>query len=151
MGGDFVGRGAELAVLGERMAAAARGAGSVMLLAGPAGIGKSTLAAEALRRYADPAGLAVVRHCPRDGGRRRCGRGSGRCAGLGVAAGSPTRRTAAVRAAGSGARWSRCLRRPRDFWSWRGWARHWPHPPRTAGWWCCWRTCTGRMPRAWIC
>ncbi|MEV6332648.1 AAA family ATPase [Streptomyces sp. NPDC051909] len=67
MGSEFVGRAAELAVLAQRIEAAARGSGSVVLLAGPAGIGKSTLAAEALRRHADPAGVTVVRgHCPRD-------------------------------------------------------------------------------------
>ncbi|MEU3778184.1 AAA family ATPase, partial [Streptomyces sp. NPDC032472] len=67
MGSEFVGRAAELAVLAERFEAAARGSGSVVLLAGPAGIGKSTLAAEALHRHAAPAGFTVVRgHCPRD-------------------------------------------------------------------------------------
>ncbi|MEV3991071.1 AAA family ATPase [Streptomyces sp. NPDC049837] len=67
MAGDFVGRAAELASLARRIEAAAHGTGSVLLLAGPAGIGKSTLAAEALRRHAEPAGLTVVRgHCPRD-------------------------------------------------------------------------------------
>ncbi|MGW1954052.1 ATP-binding protein [Streptomyces sp. NPDC001920] len=64
---DFVGRTIELAALAERIEAAASGTGSVVLLAGPAGIGKSTLAAEALRRHADSAGFTVVRgHCPRD-------------------------------------------------------------------------------------
>ncbi|MFD7783721.1 ATP-binding protein [Streptomyces nojiriensis] len=64
---DFVGRASELGFLSERIEAAARGSGSVVLLAGPAGIGKSTLAAEALRRHADSARFTVVRgHCPRD-------------------------------------------------------------------------------------
>ncbi|MGW7437139.1 ATP-binding protein [Streptomyces sp. NPDC054849] len=64
---DFVGRANELEALGERIEAAARGTGSVVLLAGPAGIGKSTLAAEALRRHADSAGFTVVRgYCARD-------------------------------------------------------------------------------------
>ncbi|MBN0042532.1 AAA family ATPase [Streptomyces actuosus] len=64
---DFIGRMTELAALAERIEAAATGAGSVVLLAGPAGIGKSTLAAEALRRHADSARFTVVRgHCPRD-------------------------------------------------------------------------------------
>ncbi|MFF8847562.1 ATP-binding protein [Streptomyces sp. NPDC015127] len=68
MGSEFVGRAAELAILAQRIEAAARGSGSVVLLAGPAGIGKSTLAAEALRRHADPSGFTVVRgHCPRGG------------------------------------------------------------------------------------
>ncbi|WP_219668687.1 AAA family ATPase, partial [Streptomyces bambusae] len=67
MGSNFVGRTAELAVLAQRIEAAAQGSGSVLLLAGPAGIGKSTLAAEAVRRHADPARFGVVRgHCPRD-------------------------------------------------------------------------------------
>ncbi len=65
--GRFVGRVAELPILARRMDAARRGTGAVVLLAGPAGIGKSTLAEEALRRYAEPAGLMVVRgHCPQD-------------------------------------------------------------------------------------
>ncbi|MFD5620967.1 ATP-binding protein [Streptomyces yangpuensis] len=64
---DFVGRASELGFLRERIEAAARGSGSVVLLAGPAGIGKSTLAAEALRRHADSARFTVARgHCPRD-------------------------------------------------------------------------------------
>ncbi|MFD7630734.1 ATP-binding protein, partial [Streptomyces sp. NPDC059851] len=67
MGSDFVGREAELALLAQQMDAAAQGTGSVVLLTGPAGIGKSTLAAEALRRRAGPAGIGIVRgHCPRD-------------------------------------------------------------------------------------
>ncbi|MEU9148140.1 AAA family ATPase [Streptomyces sp. NPDC048349] len=67
MGSEFIGRAAELAVLAQRIAAAEHGSGSVVLLAGPAGIGKSTLAAEALRRHAGPARFDVVRgHCPRD-------------------------------------------------------------------------------------
>ncbi|MFF3685977.1 ATP-binding protein [Streptomyces sp. NPDC002187] len=64
---NFVGRATELAALAERIEAAESGTGSVVLLAGPAGIGKSTLAAEALRRHADSAGFTVVRgHCFRD-------------------------------------------------------------------------------------
>ncbi|MFJ5779963.1 ATP-binding protein [Streptomyces sp. NPDC093094] len=64
---DFVGRAAELAALAERIGAAASGTGSVVLLTGPAGVGKSTLAAEALSRHADPARFTVVRgQCPRD-------------------------------------------------------------------------------------
>ncbi|MFE1292739.1 AAA family ATPase [Streptomyces sp. NPDC058751] len=67
MTGDFVGRAVELASLARRIEAAAHGTGSVVLLAGPAGIGKSTLAAEALRRHAEPSGRTVVRgHCSRD-------------------------------------------------------------------------------------
>ncbi|WP_192582584.1 helix-turn-helix transcriptional regulator [Streptomyces triticiradicis] len=67
MAGDFVGRADELASLARRIEAAADGTGSVVLLAGPAGIGKSTLAAEALRRHADPSGHTVVRgHCSRN-------------------------------------------------------------------------------------
>ncbi|MFG2296988.1 AAA family ATPase [Streptomyces sp. NPDC048603] len=66
MKSEFVGREDELAVLAHRMRAAAEGSGAVVLLAGPAGVGKSTLAAEALRRHAGPAGFTVVRgHCPR--------------------------------------------------------------------------------------
>lgn len=67
MRSDFVGRAAELTFLAQRIGAAARGSGSVVLIAGPAGIGKSTLAAEALRRHADRVNVPVVRgHCPRD-------------------------------------------------------------------------------------
>ncbi|MER7467220.1 AAA family ATPase [Streptomyces sp. NPDC097981] len=66
MGIEFVGRAAELAILAQRIEAAGRGSGSVVLLAGPAGIGKSTLAAEALRRHAAPARFTIARgHCPR--------------------------------------------------------------------------------------
>ncbi|MEU2392294.1 AAA family ATPase [Streptomyces sp. NPDC007369] len=69
MGDEFVGRAAELALLAEQMEAAGQGTGSVVLLTGPAGIGKTTLAAEALRRHAGSAGLTVVRgHCPRGAG-----------------------------------------------------------------------------------
>ncbi|MFE0581486.1 ATP-binding protein [Streptomyces sp. NPDC058874] len=64
---DFVGRASELGFLRERIEGAARGSGSVVLLAGPAGVGKSTLAAEVLRRHADSASFTVARgHCPRD-------------------------------------------------------------------------------------
>ncbi|WP_405982425.1 helix-turn-helix transcriptional regulator [Streptomyces sp. NBC_00158] len=67
MEGELIGRASELAVLAARIEAAARGSGSVVLLAGPAGVGKSTLAAEALRRHADRERITVVRgHCPRD-------------------------------------------------------------------------------------
>ncbi|MET9888107.1 AAA family ATPase [Streptomyces sp. NPDC006430] len=67
MGSNFVGRAAELAVLAQRIEAAERGSGSVVLLTGPAGIGKSTLAAEVLCRHASPSRFTVVRgHCPRD-------------------------------------------------------------------------------------
>jgi DNA-binding CsgD family transcriptional regulator len=67
VGSEFVGRATELATLAQRFEAAARGSGSVVLLAGPAGIGKSALAAEALRRHAGPARFTVVRgRCPRD-------------------------------------------------------------------------------------
>jgi DNA-binding CsgD family transcriptional regulator len=67
IGECFVGRAAELSLLARRMDAARRGTGGLLLLAGPAGIGKSTLAEEALSRYAEPAGLTVVRgHCPQD-------------------------------------------------------------------------------------
>ncbi|MFG3510513.1 ATP-binding protein [Streptomyces sp. NPDC047821] len=67
MRSEFVGRQAELAVLAQRFEDAARGTGSVVLLTGAAGIGKSTLAAEALRRHAGSPDVTVVRgHCPRD-------------------------------------------------------------------------------------
>ncbi len=63
----FVGRAAELSVIAGRIDAAQQGTGGVVLLAGPAGIGKSTLAEEAIRRYAEPAGLTVLRgHCAKD-------------------------------------------------------------------------------------
>ncbi|WP_160159827.1 AAA family ATPase [Streptomyces sp. WAC05374] len=67
MRSEFVGRQTELAVLAQRFEDAARGTGSVVLLTGAAGIGKSTLAAEALRRHAGSPDVTVVRgHCPRD-------------------------------------------------------------------------------------
>ncbi|MGW4892912.1 helix-turn-helix transcriptional regulator [Kitasatospora sp. NPDC004240] len=67
MRSEFVGREAELAILAQRVEETARGSGSMVLLAGPAGVGKSTLAVEALRRHADPERVAVVRgHCPKD-------------------------------------------------------------------------------------
>ena len=52
----FVGRGRELAVLGERLRAARLGEGGLVLVAGEPGIGKTTLAAE-LTRAARTAGL----------------------------------------------------------------------------------------------
>ncbi|WP_051943007.1 ATP-binding protein [Streptacidiphilus rugosus] len=61
---DFVGRGAELAELGRLLDTSARaGQDAVALVAGPAGIGKSRLVAEAL----SPRERPVARgHCPRD-------------------------------------------------------------------------------------
>src|SRR5664280_3087188 len=60
----FVGRGPELAMLQEAMVAAATGSGGVILVSGPAGIGKSRLVAEAVR-----VGRRVVRgRCVADGG-----------------------------------------------------------------------------------
>ncbi|MEV0446060.1 AAA family ATPase [Streptomyces spectabilis] len=65
---EFVGRAMELDVLAGRFEALARRSGSVVMLTGPAGIGKSALAAEALRRHGDPAHVTVVRgHCPKGG------------------------------------------------------------------------------------
>ena len=60
----FVGRGPELALLRDAIAVAANGSGGVILVSGPAGIGKSRLVAEAVR-----AGRRVVRgRCVADGG-----------------------------------------------------------------------------------
>jgi DNA-binding CsgD family transcriptional regulator len=58
--GAFVGRAAELALLTERMSAAAQGEGGVVLIGGEPGIGKTRLAAEAASRAA-AAGLGCVR------------------------------------------------------------------------------------------
>ncbi len=58
--GAFVGRVAELALLTERISAAARGDGGVVLIGGEPGIGKTRLAAEAASRAA-AAGLTCVR------------------------------------------------------------------------------------------
>jgi DNA-binding CsgD family transcriptional regulator len=58
----FVGRGAELGLLLDRLAAAEAGRGGVLLVSGPAGIGKTRLVEEALSRYG---GAAAV-------GRGRC-------------------------------------------------------------------------------
>ena len=51
----FVGRGAELDLLRERLASAAAGRGGVLLVSGPAGIGKTRLVEEALGRDEGPA------------------------------------------------------------------------------------------------
>lgn len=53
--------------------------------------------------------------------------------------------------AGSGARWSPCRRRLRGSWNWRGWGQALAAPAADGGLVVRWRTCTGRMPRAWIC
>src|ERR1700710_1209765 len=50
----FVGRGGELADLQEAMADARAGAGGVLLVSGPAGIGKTRLVEEFLARMPDP-------------------------------------------------------------------------------------------------
>ena len=58
----FVGRGRELDVLAARLAPHDRAAGGVLLISGPAGVGKTRLLDEAIRRAARP---AVVRgYCP---------------------------------------------------------------------------------------
>ena len=58
----FVGRGRELGVLAAHLAARDRPSGGVLLISGPAGVGKSRLVDEAVRRAAGP---AVVRgYCP---------------------------------------------------------------------------------------
>ncbi|MFE3323341.1 AAA family ATPase [Streptomyces sp. NPDC059176] len=60
-------------------------------------IGKSTLAAEALRRYADSAGFTVVRgHCPRDAAAPPLWPWQRVLRLAGVASGSPARRTASM-------------------------------------------------------
>ena len=60
----FVGRDAELTILEDRITAAGQGRGGVVLVAGPAGIGKSYLIAEATRG----AGRVVRGRCVADGG-----------------------------------------------------------------------------------
>ncbi len=58
----FVGRGRELDALAAHLAAQGRPAGGVLLVSGPAGVGKTRLVDEAIRRAT---GLAVVRgYCP---------------------------------------------------------------------------------------
>jgi DNA-binding CsgD family transcriptional regulator len=58
----FVGRGPELGALATYLAAGERALGGVLLISGPAGVGKTRLVDEALRRAA---GITVVRgYCP---------------------------------------------------------------------------------------
>ena len=58
----FVGRGPELDALAAHLAAQDRPSGGVLLISGPAGVGKTRLVDEAVRRAAGP---AVVRgYCP---------------------------------------------------------------------------------------
>jgi hypothetical protein len=58
----FVGRGRELDALAAHLAAQGRSAGGVLLISGPAGVGKTRLVDQAVRRAT---GLAVVRgYCP---------------------------------------------------------------------------------------
>src|SRR5580693_7880405 len=58
----FVGRGRELDALADHLAAHDQPAGGVLLISGPAGVGKTRLVDEAVRRAAGP---AVVRgYCP---------------------------------------------------------------------------------------
>jgi DNA-binding CsgD family transcriptional regulator len=61
-GAAFVGRGRELDALAAHLAAQGRRAGGVLLISGPAGVGKTRLVDEAVQRAT---GLAVVRgYCP---------------------------------------------------------------------------------------
>lgn len=61
--GPFVGRAAELGRLGVRIADAAQGRGGYVLIAGPAGIGKSRLVEAAIERFCD---RALSAQCERD-------------------------------------------------------------------------------------
>jgi ATP/maltotriose-dependent transcriptional regulator MalT len=59
----FVGRMAALARLAEALAAAAAGRGSTVLIGGPAGIGKSRVAAELAAQARDQGWLVLAGHC----------------------------------------------------------------------------------------
>jgi predicted ATPase len=64
MAGMFCGRDSELAELWRAFRATAAGTGQVVVVTGPAGIGKSGLCAEASRSYAEAGALVLTGGCP---------------------------------------------------------------------------------------
>jgi DNA-binding CsgD family transcriptional regulator len=68
MQGRFVGRSTELDLLRQTLERAAVGQGGVVLVAGPAGIGKSTLVREAVTRFAEPPWQIARGFCADDAG-----------------------------------------------------------------------------------